>query len=341
MMSMYKLLFYIMLISSTFITISSQTWLGMWMGLEINLLSIIPLMNNSKNLFSSEASIKYFITQALASSILLFSILMAMLENSLPHNLEMSKSLEIILNSALLTKMGAAPFHFWFPEVIEGLSWMNATIILIWQKIAPMTILMYNSKMVEFYSMIILFSMIISGIIGIDQTSLRKIMAYSSINHMGWMIAAALFSKSIWLMYFIIYSMMTLALTLMFNYLKTFYVKQLFTEMEYSSITKTTFFLNFFSLGGLPPFLGFLPKWIIIQTMVENNYISMALIMIILTLMTLFYYMRLSLNFLLFKSNKLNLKINKITQPKNFFITTLTFLSLSSLITCTFILSFL
>ena len=81
------------------------------MGLEINLLSFIPLIINSKNLFSSESSLKYFLTQALASSIFLFSIILFFLFNNF-NRYEFNFYFLILLNSSLIIKIGAAPFHF-------------------------------------------------------------------------------------------------------------------------------------------------------------------------------------------------------------------------------------
>ncbi|CAH1384876.1 unnamed protein product [Tenebrio molitor] len=91
------------------------------MGLEINLLSVIPIFSEKKNVFSTEASIKYFITQAIASLILLISVIILLLTNEFINPL-INSTLILILNSALIIKLGAAPFHFWFPEVIEGLN---------------------------------------------------------------------------------------------------------------------------------------------------------------------------------------------------------------------------
>nr|ALO76990.1 NADH deshydrogenase subunit 2 [Sternolophus sp. STE01] len=329
MIKFHKILFTTTLIISTLITVSSQTWLGMWIGLEINLMSIIPLMNNSKNMMATEASIKYFITQALASTILLFSIIgMSMF---LPYQQE---SLTMTFNSALFTKMGAAPFHFWFPEVMEGLNWMNSMILLTWQKIAPMVLLTYNINM-TFFSLIIICSMMISGIMGLNQISLRKILAYSSINHIGWMIGALMYLETTWTIYFTIYSIITINIVLILNKFNIFFLKQLFGIFNNNQNMKILFILNFMSLGGLPPFLGFFPKWITIQTMVNNNSFMLTTIMIILTLITLYFYMRITFSTILLSSNEL--KFFKTPEQSNFLITTFNIISILSLIYCTMI----
>nr|YP_010714873.1 NADH dehydrogenase subunit 2 [Cladiscus yunnanus]WDE20687.1 NADH dehydrogenase subunit 2 [Cladiscus yunnanus] len=327
-MKFYKLLFYSTMIMGTLISISSYSWLGMWIGLEINLISIIPLFTQTKNMYSAESSIKYFLTQTLASMMILFSIIIMSLNFDF-FTSNFNKTMILIMNSSLLTKMGAAPFHFWFPEVMEGLNWINGFILLTWQKIAPMILIMYNSKFSYFFLFIIMISMIISGIMGFNQISLRKILTFSSINHIGWMLSALLNSKIIWMFYFIIYSLISLNIILIFNKMKIFFINQLISMMNYNSILKLFFILNFFSLGGLPPFIGFLPKWFVINELINNNMFFISFFMILLTLFTLYFYIRVTFSTLIINHNSplfMNFKIN------NFLIISLNFIVLSSLI---------
>nr|QNP10110.1 NADH dehydrogenase subunit 2 [Ochthebius colveranus] len=302
MFMMNKLIFSISIFIGTLISISSYSWMGMWMGLEINLLSIIPLLANSKNMLNNEASLKYFIVQALASTLLLFSIIM------MTSNLLMTweSNLMLIFNSSLLTKMGTAPFHFWFPEVIEGLNWLNCLLLLTWQKLAPMILIMYNNKMIMFFSFIIIFSMLISGILGINQISIRKILAYSSINHMGWMLSSMFFMESIWMVYFLIYSLISMNIIFMLKIFNIFFLKQLFTELNNKINLKMFFIMNFISLAGMPPFLGFMPKWLTIQSLIENGLMFLPLLMVITTLLTIYFYTRVALSTIILNSNMIN-----------------------------------
>nr|QHR79546.1 NADH dehydrogenase subunit 2 [Necrobia ruficollis] len=290
-MMFFKLLFFSTMIMGTLISISSYSWFGMWTGLEINLISVIPLFAKNINMYSSEASIKYFLTQALASMFILLSIILMSLNNEfITQNYNFI--LTMIMNSGLLTKMGAAPFHFWFPEIMEGLSWMNCLILLTWQKIAPMILMMYNSFMNSFMMFIIIISMIISGIMGFNQISLRKILTFSSINHIGWMISALTQSKIIWSYYFIIYTIISVNLILIFNKMKIFFISQLITFMTFQPYLKLFFSFNFLSLSGLPPFLGFFPKWLVINELCMNKNFLLSFILIFFTLFTLYYYVR-------------------------------------------------
>nr|YP_010240633.1 NADH dehydrogenase subunit 2 [Aleochara postica]QTG39863.1 NADH dehydrogenase subunit 2 [Aleochara postica] len=324
----HKLFFLMILMLGSLISISSNSWMGMWMGLEINLLSFIPLIQEKNNSFSSESSLKYFLSQALASTILLFSMIF------LSKNFLILKNIEnlmiLIFNSSLLMKMGMAPFHFWFPEVIEGLNWINSLILLTWQKITPMVLVMYNFNFQYFFFIIIIFSMLVSSFMGINQISFRKILAYSSINHMAWMISAMFFSETIWFYYLLTYFILTINIWIMFKMFNIFYFNQMISYLKNNLLMKLMFSFNFLSLGGLPPFIGFFPKWLTIQYMINNNWMLMSFLMIMLTLMTLFYYMRLIFNILILNSNNLNYLLT--FKSKNFLIWNFNLLILMSLI---------
>lgn len=332
---MYKIIFISSMIIGTIIAISSYSWIGIWLGLEINLLSIIPLLNSNKNIISTESSLKYFITQVIASTLLLFAIIMIITKTNSINNLEFEKFPILILNTALLTKMGAAPFHFWFPEVIEGLRWINCLIILTWQKIAPIILIIYNIKIIVFLTIIIFFSIIIRGIIGINQTRLRKIIAYSSINHIAWIISSIIFIETIWLIYFVIYSIITINIILIINKINSFYLKQLISLINLNPTIKIFFILNFLSLGGLPPFLGFFPKWITIQTIVENKITFLPFIIVIITLVTLYFYIRITFRTMLINTNEINW--NNFINSKKSRNTTIISLNLISLLGLTLI----
>nr|YP_009691887.1 NADH dehydrogenase subunit 2 [Pterolophia sp. ZJY-2019]QEG58693.1 NADH dehydrogenase subunit 2 [Pterolophia sp. ZJY-2019] len=329
MKNFHSILFISTLISGTLITISSYSWLSMWMGLEINLLSIIPLLKDKKNIFASEAALKYFIAQALASSILLFSIILSF---NLYSYIGSSLTINMILMSALFIKVGAAPFHAWFPEVMEGLNWINGMIMLTWQKIAPMMMIFFNVHLTNFLFTIIIISSITSGILGLNQISLRKILAYSSINHISWMLASMLNTQTIWMFYFLIYTIISINMILIFNFLSIFNLIQLFSSMTFNKHLKIFFILNFLSLGGLPPFLGFFPKWLVINSLIINQFYLLSVLLIVSTLITLFFYLRITLATLIINTNEILIVKHK---TNNFLIMTFNFITLSGLLICT------
>nr|QED57262.1 NADH dehydrogenase subunit 2 [Anthonomus eugenii]QED57288.1 NADH dehydrogenase subunit 2 [Anthonomus eugenii]QED57309.1 NADH dehydrogenase subunit 2 [Anthonomus eugenii]QED57345.1 NADH dehydrogenase subunit 2 [Anthonomus eugenii] len=306
---MNKIMFYSTLIMGSIMAISGTSWLTIWIGLEMNLLSIMPIMKD-KLKSTSEAMIKYFMVQAMASTILLFSILMFQLASTKM----MSASTYFILNSALFMKMGAAPLHFWYPEVLSGLSWKNNFIMLTWQKIAPMLIIINTSFSILFISLFIVFSALLGSLQGFNQICLRKILAYSSINHIGWMLASFLCTHTIWLFYYLIYTLINMNIIIILQKMNIFYMNQINKLFSFNLKMKMMYMLNFLSLSGLPPFLGFIPKWLVVNFLIMNNFLSLSLILIIFTLLALFMYFRITFSTFSFfySKNILNYK-NKIS----------------------------
>nr|UHA56229.1 NADH dehydrogenase subunit 2 [Sphingomorpha chlorea] len=326
-----KMFFFFFLIFSTLISISSNSWLGCWIGLEINLLSFIPLISNSNNLLATEASLKYFLTQSIASINFLFSILMKMM---MLKNFEMNFFLSIMINSSMLMKMGASPFHFWFPNIVEGLSWFNNFILMTWQKITPMIVLSYYFNK-NFILMIIMMNAIIGALGGLNQTSLRKILAFSSINNLSWMLSSIMISENLWLFYFMMYSFLISIMCFTFFIFNVFFINQLFIN-NMNSMIKINLLINFLSLGGLPPFIGFFPKWIIINFLIMNKMYFLTFILIMMSLILLFFYIRIiystfMFNYFKMKWFKIYIKNNKILLINIF-----SFFSLSGMILSTF-----
>nr|WGO62307.1 NADH dehydrogenase subunit 2 [Pseudandraca sp. 1 MD-2023a] len=326
-----KMFFLFILFFSTFIAISSNSWFGCWIGMEINLLSFIPLISNSNNLLTSEAALKYFLTQALASINFLFIILFKLI---LIQNFELNNFISIIINSSLMMKMGSAPFHFWFPNIIEGLSWFNNFILMTWQKITPMILLSYYFNTYFLYFTIIL-NISFGAIGGLNQTSLRKLMAFSSINNLGWMIFSIMISENLWLFYFFMYSFLVSIMCFLFYLSNTFFINQLFINNINFSI-KMNLLINFLSLGGLPPFIGFIPKWIIINFLMNNKLYLLTFIFILMSLIIIFFYIRIIYSCFMF--NYLKMKWFKILIKNNFmfYINFFSYISITGMIISTF-----
>nr|QHD46549.1 NADH dehydrogenase subunit 2 [Geron pallipilosus] len=299
-----KIMFLSILMLGSMISISANTWIGAWMGLEINLLAFIPIMNIYQNALTTESALKYFLTQAIASTILLFSILIYSFKISVFSQMKM-EMINIIMMMSLFLKVGMTPFHFWFPSVMEGLTWMNSLILMTWQKIAPFILMSYLIIKPLMLATIIA-SAIVGALGGLNQTSLRKLMAFSSINHMSWMASSLMSSEQLWMFYFMVYSLINMSLIFMFNFKKLLYINQIFS-MNFSSQTiKFLLFLNLLSLGGLPPFSGFLSKWMVIQFLMSTQQYIILFIMIMTSLITLFFYIRTSFSAFTFNNYQNN-----------------------------------
>jgi len=192
---------------------------------------------------------------------------------------------------------------------MEGLTWINALLLITWQKIAPLILISYLN-LNNFLLIRVILSVVVGALGGLNQTSLRKLIAFSSINHLGWILRAIIISESIWLIYFLFYSFLSLTLRLMFHIFKLFHLNQLFSWFFNRKILKFTLFINFLSLGGLPPFLGFLPKWIVIQQLTFCGQYFQLIILLISTLITLFFYLRICYSAFILNYYEINWIIN-------------------------------
>nr|YP_009123038.1 NADH dehydrogenase subunit 2 [Austropotamobius pallipes]AJK90922.1 NADH dehydrogenase subunit 2 [Austropotamobius pallipes] len=290
MVSPFSVLFFFTLGLGLVLSISSNSWFGAWAGLELNLMSFIPLISSGENKYSSESALKYFLVQALASIVIIFSASFTLLT----YNFVMLFSLSLLL------KLGAAPFYFWLPQVMEGLNWPQVVVLMTLQKIGPMILLSY--LMHDKYSFALIFSSallsaLIGAVGGMNQTFLRKVMAFSSINHMSWMFFAMIMSEMCWLIYFLIYCLLSAVVVSVFYFQQVYH----FSHLINSSVPftpKMISMMSLFSLGGLPPFLGFIPKWIVIQEMIMGQLFYSLLIILLSSLFTLYFYIRISVSFL-------------------------------------------
>lgn len=276
-------------------------------------MSFIPLITSSKNLFSSESSLKYFLVQALASIFFLFSILLLLL--FLKFKNYFTEHIFILISSTILIKSGSAPFHFWFPSVIEGLNWYRRIILITWQKIAPLMVLFYCLR-IQLLIYVIFLCAVVGRFGGLNQTSLRKLIAFSSINHLSWMLARILYRETLWFSYFLFYSFLRLTIISLFNNFKLFNINQTFSINNSNFFIKLIIFLSLLSLGGLPPFLGFFPKWIVIEIMVFTKYYFILIRILFLTLITLYFYLRIRYSALLINYLRLNWNIKKFLKVK-------------------------
>nr|YP_009498526.1 NADH dehydrogenase subunit 2 [Caridina multidentata]AWK60839.1 NADH dehydrogenase subunit 2 [Caridina multidentata] len=298
-----QILFFSTLLSGTAITFSASSWFTAWIGLELNLLSFIPLLSFSKsNQYSSESSLKYFLIQALGSSLILASA---------PMTLYVQDITSVAITLALLLKMGAAPLHFWFPPVVQGITWPQCILISTIQKIAPMLLLlMVQSNM---SSTILTYASITSAVVGaiggLNQTLTRKILAYSSINHMSWMLAAITFNEQMWTIYFLAYALVSSSVMLIMHSHQIFHFNQLSSLNIYSKGLKLTLFLSLLSMGGMPPLTGFFPKWLIIQEFVFSSSFIWLSFLLGSALLTLFYYLRISISSMVFSSPKMKVSL--------------------------------
>nr|ADZ74269.1 NADH dehydrogenase subunit 2 [Karsenia koreana] len=283
--------------AGSMITITSNHWFRDWIGLELNTLAIIPLMSKMHQPRATEATTKYFLIQSMASALLLFATMLNAGYTGEWTIMNMQTPISMLmLTTALMIKLAIAPFHLWLPDVIQGLDLMTCLILSTWQKIAPMALLIQvgpemNSTLLALLGAL---SLLVGGWGGLNQPQLRKIMAYSSIAHLGWIIIVLLYSPNLALFNLLIYLLMTTSMFLMMmNSLSTNINKMASSWMKNPPLT-LAIMLTLMSLGGLPPTSGFLPKWLILEEIIKQSMITLATIAAMSALLALFFYLRLS-----------------------------------------------
>lgn len=221
----------ILVATSTVIIISSSSFISVWIAFEVNTLAFIPLIKG-------KGAAKYFLAQRLGSAIILSS-------------LALNARFIAFVGAAL--KAGIAPLHIWFPQVIINLPWLICILLATWQKIGPLCIIhtVLNSVAASF----LVFIRSFLGVIGaLTQTKLRRIIAYSSIVNMAWIVAGiqlGLFYRGL---YLVIYSFTTIIMLVLIAR----------SNPKTISMRRPLIVLTLASVAGLPPFIGLVPKIIIL-----------------------------------------------------------------------------
>nr|YP_010700692.1 NADH dehydrogenase subunit 2 [Brachyistius frenatus]WCI18983.1 NADH dehydrogenase subunit 2 [Brachyistius frenatus]WMI35743.1 NADH dehydrogenase subunit 2 [Brachyistius frenatus] len=280
----------------TTITFASSHWLLAWMGLEINTLAIIPLMAQHHHPRAVEATTKYFLTQAAAAAMVMFASTTNAWLTGQWDILHTSHPLPVtMITLALSLKIGLAPMHAWLPEVLQGLDLTTGLILSTWQKLAPFALLLQiqptNSTMLILLG---LASTLVGGWGGLNQTQLRKILAYSSIAHLGWMTLILQFSPSLTLLTLLTYIIMTSSTFLIFKLNDSTNINTLASSWAKAPALTSLTPIILLSLGGLPPLTGFMPKWMILQELTTQNLTTAATLAALTALLSLYFYLRLS-----------------------------------------------
>nr|UXX61794.1 NADH dehydrogenase subunit 2 [Crypturellus parvirostris] len=292
-----KLISIISITLGSSITMSSNHWILAWAGLEINTLATIPLISKHHHPRAVEASIKYFLVQASASALMLFSSMINAWSTGQWDITQLtSPTASLMLTSAIAMKLGLVPFHFWFPEVLQGSSLTTALILSTVIKLPPLTILVLTSPSLNstLLTFIAITSTAFGGWLGLNQTQIRKVMAFSSISHLGWIAAIIIYDPKLSILTFYLYILITSPVFLFMNTIKTTNLSTLLTSWTKSPTTNASLMLALLSLAGLPPLSGFLPKWMILQELTIQEMTPLAFTISMLSLLGLFFYLRLA-----------------------------------------------
>nr|AER58876.1 NADH dehydrogenase subunit 2 [Synallaxis subpudica] len=292
-----KLISTMSLLLGTTITISSNHWAMAWTGLEINTLAILPLISKPHHPRAIEATTKDFLVQAAASTLLLFSSTTNALFTGQWDITQLTHPIScLLMTTAISIKLGLVPFHFWFPEVLQGSSLITGLLLATAMKFPPITLILLTSPSLNHTLLTILAisSTALGGWMGLNQTQTRKVLAFSSISHLGWMTIIIIYNPKLTLITFYLYCLMTTAIFLTLKTTKILKLSSMMTAWTKIPSLSATLMLALLSLAGLPPLTGFLPKWLIIQELTKQEMTPTATIIALLSLLGLFFYLRLA-----------------------------------------------
>nr|AQU14910.1 NADH dehydrogenase subunit 2 [Pachydactylus oculatus] len=282
---------------STIIIMSSHHWLLAWLGLELNTLSILPIIIKPHHPRAAEAATKYFLIQTLAAALILFASTMnAWQTGTWNMLLSPSPTSSTILLAAILLKMGIAPAHLWYPDIIQGTNMLTALIISTWQKLAPLTLLYFTINHMPLSALLLtgLLSTLIGGWAGLNQTQTRKILAFSSIAHMGWLILALTMNLHLTTLTMIIYLVTTTTVFLSLAATATKTLHDLGTAWPHSPPLLATTTITLMSLGGLPPLTGLMPKLLILKELTLSGLVLTSTLLALMSLPSLYFYTRMT-----------------------------------------------
>ena len=303
------------------VMISSNDLIVFYMGLELQSLALYVLASfNRENLLSTESGLKYFVLSALSSGLLLYGC-------SLIYGFSGSTNFNIILDNSssgqygitfgivfilvgLAFKISAVPFHMWAPDVYQGSPTSVTTFFAVLPKIAALSVFIRFlyvpfAEMNDQWQMIIIFlsiaSMIFGAVAAIGQKNLKRLIAYSSIGHMGYALTglAAGTNQGIQgsISYIAIYLVMNLAFFSCMFMLRRNNEYYESTE-DLSGLSKNHPLLSFslliilFSLAGIPPLAGFFAKFYVFMAVIEQKMYFLAIVGLLSTVIAAFYYLR-------------------------------------------------
>ncbi len=320
----FKIEYPILILSSVLgmmIMISSNDLMVFYMGLELQSLALYVLATfNRDQLKSSEAGLKYFVLSALSSGLLLYGC-------SLIYGFSGSTNFDVIANElnsneyvltfgivfilvGLSFKISAVPFHMWAPDVYEGSPTSVTLFFTIVPKIAALTVFirfLYVPflNLIDQWQMILIFlsiaSMLFGAIAAIGQKNIKRLAAYSSIGHIGYVLAGLATGTNEGIqssvMYISIYIIMNLGLfscLLMMKRNNEYYedIDDLSGLSKNHPLLSLSLLIILFSLAGIPPMAGFFAKFYIFKTVIEQSMYFLAIVGLLSTVIAAFYYLR-------------------------------------------------
>ena len=284
--------------------VSSVNWLSIYLALELQTLTLFILVAQKKNsAYSTEAGLKYFVLGAISSGLFLFGCTLlygVSGETSIQgiNSVLIGDVGKICITASLLFKLSVVPFHMWAPDVYEGVPTITTALLAIMPKIGVFSVLV----LVGLISNVVLFCGVLSIIYGaigaLNQTKIKRLLAYSGIGHMGFLlfgVAIGSFeSIQASLVYIVLYVIMSVCGFSVFVSLKL--TRALIIEVSSLSrenfVLALTLALTFLSIAGIPPLAGFLGKWLILLSGMASGYYLICMAIVVASVIAGVYYVR-------------------------------------------------
>lgn len=292
----------------SFILIISDNLLTTYLGLELQTFSIFILIaKNRSSIKSSEAGLKYFMLGAISSGFYLLSLVILYLFGytfELKDIMFFNEDLIIYISITLILlsfsfKLSLFPFHFWIPDIYEGSSWDIVTLIATLPKISVICLLIQILINSNVMLSLCLCSIIIGTLGALNQTKLKRLLAYSGVSHMGFIILGYTIqsnsSLTVGSIYLLIYMLITISFLVLIinNNKKNNFIIELGALKFTNKVLSITIILIILSIAGVPPLSGFISKWYLIWCSIENQYIISSILIILFSAIGMGYYLRL------------------------------------------------
>ena len=334
--------------------ISSNNLIILYLAIELQSLSFYILTAlKKKSIFSIESSLKYFILGSIASSFILigcsfiYGITGSINFNNiflLISNINFTNNTDLLYSFiyaftfifiGLLFKIGTVPFHFWLPDVYEGAPNNITLFFAIVPKIVFISILIrfYFQLIFDlsfffcyFFYILSLFSMLIGSLGTLQQKKIKRLLAYSSITHIGFIligfVSNELYNISFIIFYILIYILTSINLwisyiSLNINFKPIKYLTDLSNLYESNKLLCIIIIINIFSLAGIPPLGGFFSKFFIFLSAIKHNFFNLVFFSIIISILSSFYYLKI-VKIIIFEKNTKKLFFHKINKFQSY-----------------------
>ena len=302
----FRLFYLFALFARTRVSFFLKRRLRIWLMLELNFICFVRLLRQEFRVANRNGNLYYFLIKRLGRVFILLRILIFLIWNI--------KLFSLIFFSAILLKLGSAPFQFWYLKLIQKISWKNIWLLSVWQKFIPLILLKFSSSVI-----LILFGVInvlTRRLSSVKQKKIKKILGLSSLFSLGWVISVIALSE-IWLWFILGYGLVLINLILSLISTQLLSVENLESSLR-NPINLLVFFLNLLIVRGIPPFIVFYLKILILSLLIEFSFF-IVLIYLVISVFIIYIYLIIRFSLLTFlKARETSSKFTNINKVSIF-----------------------